>query len=219
MAALDTDYVSEACTCASDDESSQDGENSDDGLGVDMTRWQEKAGLGVTAKMVVGPVWRNPDVSTHQEMISLTILTLSYQYTTFVRWLTFKYYKGKELGNRSEATRESLKKRRRTTTDTLKGYKKEFDPPPSKLLNCLPSGKRTPFKAMMAEWWLQENHDFKALDQGGGWLNGFRSHLDKTELHDLDWEHLDELVAWHENKQREAEIVEPISQVVAGPSS
>jgi hypothetical protein len=34
-----------------------------------MAARQEKAGLGVTAKMVVGPVWRNPDMSTIPETI------------------------------------------------------------------------------------------------------------------------------------------------------
>lgn len=65
MAALDTDYASEAYTCVSDDESSQEGgEDQEDGLNAEMARRREKAGLGVAAKMVVGPVWRNPDVST-----------------------------------------------------------------------------------------------------------------------------------------------------------
>ena len=34
-----------------------------------MAGRQEKAGLGVTAKMVVGLVWRNPDISTIPETI------------------------------------------------------------------------------------------------------------------------------------------------------
>jgi len=67
MAALDTDYASEACTCEPDDENQQEGENLDDGLRVDMAKRRQKAGVGETAKMVVGPVWRNPDVSTSQE--------------------------------------------------------------------------------------------------------------------------------------------------------
>jgi hypothetical protein len=64
MAALDTDYASEAYTCESEDDSLQgDGDDQDNGLNAEMARRREKAGLGVTAKMVVGPMWRNPDVS------------------------------------------------------------------------------------------------------------------------------------------------------------
>ena len=65
MAALDTDYASEAYTCNSDDDSSH--EDLDDDLSSEMAKRRKKAGLGVMAKMVVGPVWRNPDVSTSQE--------------------------------------------------------------------------------------------------------------------------------------------------------
>ena len=62
MAVLDTDYASEAYTCESSDDGSQEGDAPND-----MATRRKKAGLGVMAKMVVGPVWRNPDVSTSQE--------------------------------------------------------------------------------------------------------------------------------------------------------
>jgi len=68
MAALDTDYASEPCTCGSDDDSSQEaGDTPSNGLGMNLAARQEKAGLGEVAKMAVGPVWRNLDVSTSQE--------------------------------------------------------------------------------------------------------------------------------------------------------
>ena len=67
MAALDMDYASEACTCEPDDKNLQEGENLDDGLCMDLAKRCQKAGVGKTVKMVVGPVWRNPDVSTSQE--------------------------------------------------------------------------------------------------------------------------------------------------------
>jgi hypothetical protein len=64
MAALDTDFASETYTCMSDDEDQQEGgEGQDNGLNADMARRREKAGLGLTAKMIMGPMWRNPDVS------------------------------------------------------------------------------------------------------------------------------------------------------------
>ena len=66
MAVLDTDYTSEGCTCG-EDESSEEDDDIDDGLGVGMAERQEQAGLGEAAKMVVVPVWRNPDVSTGQQ--------------------------------------------------------------------------------------------------------------------------------------------------------
>jgi hypothetical protein len=70
MAALDTDYASEAYTCASDDETSRElGDNQDERCNGEMAARREKSGLGVTAKMVVGPVWRNPDVSTIPETV------------------------------------------------------------------------------------------------------------------------------------------------------
>lgn len=146
------------------------------------------------------------------------ILTSSHQYTAFARWLTFKYYKGKQLGDRSEVTGESLKKRRRTTTDISKGYKKEFDPPPSKLSDRIPSTKSTPFKAMMADWWLRDNPEFKTLEQGGAWLQGFRNSLAKDELHPLDWVHLEELEAWHRDKQGLGDT-EDTSEFVEGSSA
>ena len=66
--ALDTDYVSEAYTCSSNNETLlEPGEDQDDGhRRWKATRW-EKAGLGATAKMVLGLMWRNADVSTSQE--------------------------------------------------------------------------------------------------------------------------------------------------------
>jgi hypothetical protein len=39
----------------------------DEGCRGAMSMRHEKAGLGVTVKMVVGLVWRNPDVSTCSE--------------------------------------------------------------------------------------------------------------------------------------------------------
>jgi hypothetical protein len=145
----------------------------------------------------------------------LTILTLSFQYTAFARWLTFKHYKGKESGNRGEITSEPPRKRRRTT-DIWKGFKKDFDPPPAKLSNRLPSTNGTPFKAIIAGWWLRDHSDFKTLERSGEWLAGFRNRLGKDDLHPLDWEHLDELEAWHEEK--EADTQHDSQQFVVGSS-
>jgi hypothetical protein len=52
MAMLDTDYASEAQTCGSDTDISDS-----------TTDRRAKAGLGQTAKKVVGFEWRSPDVS------------------------------------------------------------------------------------------------------------------------------------------------------------
>jgi len=62
MAVLDTDYASEGYTCG-EDESLEEGNDTDDGPEVGMAERQEQAGLGEAAKMVVAPVWRNPNVS------------------------------------------------------------------------------------------------------------------------------------------------------------
>jgi hypothetical protein len=82
----------------------------------------------------------------------------------------------------------------------VKGFKKEFDLPPSKLSSCLPSTKVTLFKVMIADWWLRDYPDFETLDCGREWLKGFHNCLKKDNLHPLDWDHLDELESWHEEK-------------------
>jgi hypothetical protein len=112
MAVLDTDYASEAYTCLDNDETLLElGENQTDrGSGWMATR-QDKAGLRLMAKMVVGPEWRSTDVSTSQETNRFDDTHLTFQYTAFAHWLTFKYYKGKEVGNGSELTSEPLRKR------------------------------------------------------------------------------------------------------------
>jgi hypothetical protein len=205
MAALDTDYASEAYTCSDDDETSPEpGEDQTNRGSGWMAMRRDKAGLGETAKMVVGPEWRSADVSRSQETNRFDDTHLTFQYTAFARWLTFKHYKGK-VGNGSELTSEPQRKRRRTTTDIWKGFKKEFDPPPRRLSNRLPLTKGTPFKPIMADWWLQDHPDFKTLERGGEWLTGFRNRLRKEDLHPLDWDHLDELVAWQEEKEIDAQ--------------
>ena len=73
-----------------------------------------------------------------------------------------------------------------------------------------------PFKTMMADWWLRDHPDFQTLDKGGEWLRGFRNRLNKTDLDPLDWDHLEELVAWHEDKQKDSDV-EDSSEFVEGP--
>ena len=91
------------------------------------------------------------------------------------------------------------KKRRRVTTG--KAFKKEFDPPPSTLLNHPPSTqKSTPFKPMVADWWLQSHADAKTLG-GATWLVGFYDRLKDNDLHPIDREYLKELIAWHKEKE------------------
>jgi len=67
---------------------------------------------------------------------------------------------------------------------------------------------------MMVDWWLQEHLDFNMVDKGEVWLKGFRSCLEESDLHKLDWEHIKELVAWHKCKQNRMEVEEPTSQAV-----
>ena len=83
-----------------------------------------------------------------------------------------------------------------------KGFKKDFDPPPSAMKNHSPSLlKSTPFDLMFAGWWLQSNPSTKTL-QGAAWLMGFYGRLKEDELHPTNREYLKELVAWHEEKER-----------------
>jgi hypothetical protein len=94
------------------------------------------------------------------------------------------------------------KKRRRVTTKAGKAFKKDFDSPPSSLLNRPPSTQNcTIFKSMVADWWLQSHPDAKTLG-GAAWLVGFYDRLKDDDLHPTDRDYLQELVAWHKEKER-----------------
>jgi hypothetical protein len=75
----------------------------------------------------------------------------------------------------------------------------------SKLSDRSPSTKAMPFRAMMADWWLRDNPEFRTLECSGQWPEGFCTCLEKDDLHPLNWDHLDELVAWHNKKKRGAQ--------------
>ena len=95
----------------------------------------------------------------------------------------------------------SGRKRRRITTKASKGFRKDFDRPPSTLLNRPPSTQKcTPFKAMISDWWLVSHPDVKTLD-GAAWLMGFYNRLKEKDLHVTDREYLVELVTWHREKE------------------
>jgi hypothetical protein len=64
MAILDTDYASEAQTCGLDT----------DGLDSTIDR-RVKAGLGQSAKKVIGLDWRSPDVSQGYHFFGTSSLT------------------------------------------------------------------------------------------------------------------------------------------------
>jgi hypothetical protein len=92
------------------------------------------------------------------------------------------------------------KKRRRISVKAGKGFKREFDPPPSTLINRPPSSlKSTPFKLMVADWWQQSHPDVKTLG-GAAWLEGFYTRLKEEDLHSIDGEYLKELATWHKEK-------------------
>jgi hypothetical protein len=60
MAMLDSDYASEAQTCGTDTDASES-----------MKQRRTNAGLGQSAKKVVGPEWRSPDVSEGKDAFML----------------------------------------------------------------------------------------------------------------------------------------------------
>ena len=123
------------------------------------------------------------------------------------------------------------KKRRRIVVNDMNGFKKDYDTLPSKLSECpLSSLKSKPYCSMIVSWWLEQNLEFEGLNDGGEWLMGFRSHLKDKEPHEIDWEHIKELTAWHEEQEQERErekekqrerqnrgVAE--TQPLAGPSS
>ena len=180
----------------------------DDRLDEKIKKRWEKAGVALDAKIVVGPEWRSANVSTSKsrETNADDILTSSHQYIAFLCWLTFKYYIGKQTAHRADKTRESLAKRRRTAADSSKGLRNEFDPLLSLLSGYVPFKKKTPFKSMMADWWLEANPEFTVLEEGGQWLNSFCSRLENKDLHRNDWAHLEEVVTWHKDKQMDTDL-------------
>jgi hypothetical protein len=113
----------------------------------------------------------------------------------------------------------------------MNGFKKDYNTLPSKLSERPPSSlKSKPYHSIIASWWLEQNLEFKGLNDGGEWLVGFRSHLKDEELHEIDWEHIKELTVWHEEQEQERErekekqrerqnrgVAE--TQPLAGPSS
>src|SRR6267154_519050 len=93
------------------------------------------------------------------------------------------------------------RKRRRVTMKASRGFKKDFDPPPSSLSNCLPSSHKCPlFKSMVANWWLQGHPDAKTIG-GAPWLVGFYDRLHEEDLHMTNSEYLKELLVWHKEKE------------------
>jgi len=82
--------------------------------------------------------------------------------------------------------------------NTSKGFKKEFDPRPSDMMlsEHPPSWKLKLFQSMISPAWLNKHPEFKNIQPGGEWLVGFAEQLERDELHDMDWDHLDELTMW-----------------------
>jgi hypothetical protein len=144
------------------------------------------------------------------------MLTLAPQYTTLLRWLTLMYSKGRDAVDDNDGTREPPSKKRRTTSNTSRGFKKEFDPPTSRLLDRIPSSRKsTLFRPMIADWWLKTHPEVKTHGRGAEWLKGFFSRVE-GDLHPSDQIHIRELTVWHnEMEQEHAGDAQP----VAGPSS
>src|SRR6266851_2707687 len=124
------------------------------------------------------------------------MLTLAPQYTTLLCWLMLMYSKGRDTVDDNEESWEPPSKKRRTTLNTSRGFKKDFDPPPSRLLDCiLLLRKSTLFQPMIASWWLKSHPEVKTHRCGAEWLEGFFSHVE-GELHQSDHDHIRELTAW-----------------------
>jgi hypothetical protein len=194
---VDTDFASEPHSNMSD---------SDSDFWEDLEERRVKAGVATKAWVTVGLAWRSPDVSecgTYE-----TLLTRTLQYVAYLRWLGFAAHAGRQ-GDQEASTRGTgapAKKRRRTAVNDTNTFKKDYDAPPSKLSERYPSSlKSKPYRSMIAGWWLEQNPAFDVLDDGGDWLKGFRSRLKEEELHELDWDHIKELTAWHEEQEQEWE--------------
>ena len=116
----------------------------------------------------------------------------------------------------NEGSQEPPSKKRRTTLNTSRGFKKDFDPLPLQLLDRIPlSRKSTLFQLMIASWWLKSHPEVKTHGCGAEWLEGFFLCME-GELHQSDRDHIRELTAWHNEMDREHSRD---AQPVAGPSS
>jgi hypothetical protein len=121
-----------------------------------------------------------------------------------------------DADSESDGGCEPPKKKRCMTTKTERGFKRDFDPSPSRLSDRLPSSRKSrPLRSMVTEWWSQEHSEVKLVEGCAEWLVGFYSRPDKDELHPVDREHLEELIEWHKTKENERT---GDTQPVAGPS-
>jgi hypothetical protein len=178
--------------------------DSDSDFCEDLEERRVKAGVAAKAWVTIGLAWRSPDVSecgTYE-----TLLTRTLQYVAYLRWLAFAAHAERQA--EQEASKRGMgapaKKKRRTAVNETNGFKKDYDAPPSKLSERPPSSlKSKPYRSMIAGWWLEQSPEFGGFDDGGEWLVGFRSRLKEDELHQVDWEHIKELTAWHEEQEQE----------------
>ena len=69
---------------------------------------------------------------------------------------------------------------------------------------------------MIAPSWLHGHPEFENVRPGGEWLVGFTDRLERSELHETDWDHLAELTLWQRGSDNETTSE---SRAVAGPSS
>jgi hypothetical protein len=194
---IDTDFASEPHTSVSDPDSD---------FSEDLEERRIKAGIAAKAWVTIGLAWRSPDVSecgTYE-----TLLTRTLQYVAYLWWLAFAAHAERQAEQEASMRRmvAPAKKKRRTAVNQTNGFKKDYDTPPSKLSERPPSSlKSKPYRSMIAGWWLEQNPEFGGFDDGGEWLVGFRSHLKEDELHQVDWEHIEELTTWHEEQEQEWE--------------
>jgi hypothetical protein len=137
------------------------------------------------------------------------------KYVAFLHWLSFRAFKGGDTDGESGGGGEPPKKKWRMTSNAERGFKKDFDPSPSRLSDCLPSSRKSkPSRSMVADWWVHEHPEVKLIAGHAEWLIGFYSGLDEDELHPADQDHLKELTKWHKMKERECVG----DTQVAGPS-
>jgi len=124
----------------------------------------------------------------------------------------------RQTNQASWATHGPPRKKQRVMANTFKGFKKEFNPMPSNmtLSECPPSWKLKLFQLMISLAWLNKHPEFKNIQPGGEWLVGFAERLERDELHDMDWDHLDKLTMWqNETKMQTLSNAQP----AVGPSS
>ncbi|KAL4067322.1 hypothetical protein V8B97DRAFT_2025152 [Scleroderma yunnanense] len=147
----------------------------DNEVSKDTLQQRKDAEVGQSANKVVGHAWRSID------------------YVAFLHWLSLHAMKQQQHTIEEPAVdQEPQCKQHRTTK---KQHKQVFNIAPKYLNRDKPSTKGVIFKAMVNKGWYDQHPD-TVVHEGIDWLKGFYSHINQSELFEVDTTYLKELDTW-----------------------